>query len=343
MTHQSVGKGLLRGFKMALGFLVVLPFIGLLLPLWYLYRWNECRSGRPMPVAPWAEVWPRADRASAPACVADRWQHPATETVLPHHGLPSSDLPSALAKPNAGGVAVVTGGARHLGAAICQDLATLGYRVAVLYHHSAPQAKALVADIQERGGIAHPFPLDQRDPAQCIQMLDAVQQRWGVPELLINNASLFVPTPLEESSWEGLEQLWRVNLQGPLWLALRAGERMRNRQDGVTPAGQIIQMCDIWGERPLAGYGGYSISKAGLIMATRVLARELAPQVRVNGIAPGAILAKSGESRFQTLLARTPLASAASPEAVLHGIRYLLTARFVTGEILHVDGGRSLV
>ena len=245
--------------------------------------------------------------------------------------------------PAVGGVALVTGGARHLGAAICQDLARLGYRVAVLYHQSALQAEALVVDIEAKGGIAQAIALDQSDPVQGIQVLDAVQQRWGVPDLLINNASLFLPTPLEETSWAGLERLWRVNLHGPMWLAIRAGERMKNRADGAAPGGQIIQMCDSWGERPLAGYGGYSVSKAALIMATRVLAREMAPHVRVNGIAPGAILAKEGESGFQTLLSRTPLAHAAAPEAVLHAIRYLLTAQFVTGEIVHVDGGRSLL
>ncbi|MEO5363175.1 MAG: SDR family oxidoreductase [Magnetococcus sp. DMHC-8] len=241
-----------------------------------------------------------------------------------------------------GEVALVTGGARRLGAAICRDLAALGYRVAVVYHRSAGEADGVVADILARGGIARAFSLDLREAGQVTRLLDGVEQVWDVPGLLINNAALFAPTPLGAATWDGLEQLLRVNLQGPLWLALGVAERMKGRMEGAGEGGQIIQMCDIWGERPLAGHVGYSVSKAGLIMATRALARELAPAVRVNGIAPGAILPQEGEERFRVMLDRTPLARQAGPEAVLQAIRYLLTARFVTGEILHVDGGRGI-
>ncbi len=244
-----------------------------------------------------------------------------------------------LPSPPAGGIALVTGGGCHLGAIICRDLASLGYRVAVVYHRSVEQAEGVVAGIRAQGGIAQPFPLDISDPAQIDRLLHAVEEAWGVPHLLINNASLFLPTSLEETTWAALEYLYRVNLHGPVWLSMRVGERMK----GGMEEGQIIQICDIWGERPLAGHVAYSVSKAGLIMATRALARELAPSVRVNGIAPGAVLPKEGEANFQRLLSRTPLARQAGPSAVLQAIRYLLTARFVTGDMLHVDGGRGLV
>ncbi|MBF0461414.1 MAG: SDR family NAD(P)-dependent oxidoreductase [Magnetococcales bacterium] len=363
MTQKSVGHRLWGGIRLAVGVFVGLPFIVVLLPLWYLHCWHERRVGRPAPEAPWAEIWPRANPVEAPmprlaaadahsgvpdharlearcaACGASPRTPPGALPLDPTRGMIPLDPQNDISSP----VALVTGGAHHLGATICRDLATLGYRVAVVYHRSATQAAAVVADIRAQGGQAQAFPVDQSDPVQISRLLDAVEQVWGIPDLLINNASLFVPTPMAEATWEGLEQLCRVNLQGPLWLAICVGERMKNRAQATGRGGQIIQMCDIWGERPLAGHTAYSVTKAGLIMATRSLARELAPSVRVNGIAPGAVLPKEGEVNFQTMLARTPLAQQAGPDAVLHAIRYLLTARFVTGEMVHVDGGRGLV
>ncbi|MEO5348714.1 MAG: SDR family NAD(P)-dependent oxidoreductase [Magnetococcus sp. YQC-3] len=311
MNRKSAPGRVWAGMKLSVGFLFALPFLLLLLPVWSIYRWHERRSGRPLADLSWRALWPR--RASAYSC-----------------SLPSEAMPMA-AK-----VAVVTGGSSPLGGLICQELARLGYRVVVGYHRSAAQADALVEAIRGAGGVAQSFSFDQGEAEQIEQLLDGVERLWGVPDLLINNASLFAPTPLAEATWEGVERLLRVNLQGPFWLSICVGRRM-GRQRG----GQIIQLCDIWGERPLAGHAAYSVSKAGLIMATRALAREMAPAVRVNGIAPGAII---GEGRgFQRLLARTPLAGEAGPEGVLQAIRYLLTARFVTGEVLHVDGGRGLV
>ncbi|MBF0584708.1 MAG: SDR family oxidoreductase [Magnetococcales bacterium] len=350
MEQRSIFYQLFRSLRVAIGLAVAFPFLVILLPLWYVYRWSEVLAGRPKPDLPWAEVWPRKRQAAEPPstrtptessrAAADPAQLPTGWTREPES---FSMAQSPIPLPAIGGVALVTGGARHLGAAICQDLATLGYRVAVVYHHSAAEAEAVVAAIEAKGGVARAFVLDQGDPTQCIQLLQAVEQLWGVPDLLINNASLFAPTRLAEASWEGLELLNRVNLQGPMWLAMRLGERLQKRLEQGGAGGQIIQICDIWGERPLAGYTAYSVSKAGLIMATQALARELAPMVRVNGIAPGAVLPKMGEENFQKMLSHTPLARYAGPEAVLNAIRYLLTASFVTGEILHVDGGRRLL
>ncbi|MEO5339700.1 MAG: SDR family NAD(P)-dependent oxidoreductase [Magnetococcus sp. MYC-9] len=337
MEQGSAGSRAWQGLKTALGIGVALPLIGLLLPLWYLHRWHERRTGRPEPEPPWREIWPRRKRvvvAPVPGGDPCRVRSRATTSAR------SAPLTSV---PSVAGVALVTGGARRLGAEISRELASLGYRVAVLYLRSSSQAEALVAEIRAGGGEAAAFSLDQGDPQQIVRLLDEVEGHWGVPDLLVNNASLFEPTPVEGASWQGLERLCRVNCLGPMWLAWQAAERMKNRTDGRAPGGQIVQICDIWGERPLAGHGGYSVSKAGLIMATRVLAREMAPSVRVNGIAPGAILAREGESGFQTLLSRTPLARHAGPEAILVALRYLLNAPFVTGEILHVDGGRSLL
>ncbi|MBF0191988.1 MAG: SDR family oxidoreductase [Magnetococcales bacterium] len=242
-----------------------------------------------------------------------------------------------------GGVALVTGGGKRLGAALCLELARLGYAVGVVYHQDAEAARRTVDAIVRQGGMARPFRLDLKDPDGADVLLDeASAALGGVPGVLVNNAALFHPTRIDGGSWEELGALFQVNLQGPLWLALRAARRM-----AAQGGGQIINMGDIWGVRPLAGHAGYGASKAGMIMATQVLARDLAPAVRVNAIAPGAILppdAASGPEAdaYRRMLTRTPLADQAGPEAVTAALRYLLAASYVTGEILRVDGGRWL-
>ncbi|MBF0429001.1 MAG: SDR family NAD(P)-dependent oxidoreductase [Magnetococcales bacterium] len=260
-----------------------------------------------------------------------RWTAPtATETPFP-----------ALSP---GGVALVTGGGRRLGKTICKDLAQLGFRVGVVYHRSQKSAEESAAEINQAGGDAHPIFLNLADPTQIEDFLNESEYLLGkVPDLLIHNAALFQPTPVEDGSWDEMTSMIQVNLQGPLWLSLQTAQRMARHRGG-----QIITICDIWGERPLKGYTAYSATKAGLIMTTRSLARELAPAVRVNAIAPGAILPPdetTGQraAAYHQLLAHTPLAGQADPSAVTHAIRYLLAAHYVTGEILHVDGGRQLL
>ena len=378
--QSTVGSRIFGGMKLAIAIFIALPFVLFLLPLWFVHRWHEVRSGRPTPEVPWAnrslssffsgstpsspasaERTDTKNKAEPPVGLAFPGQSYATSSeregtqaerenteaerehtqhINPH--IQTKTQPP----PPPRGIAVVTGGAQNLGAAICQDLASIGYQVAVVHHRSKAPAKALVTKIQEQGGVAKRFFLDQSDPDRITQLLNAVEKALGTPDLLINNASLFLPTHLEHSTWDDLERLCRVNLQGPMWLAMRMGERMKHRTSTSDHGGQIIQLCDIWGERPLAGYAAYSVTKAGLIMATRTLAREMAPCVRVNAIAPGAISPnenKEEDINFQKMLSRTPLARHSGPEAVLHAVRYLLTARFVTGEIVHVDGGRSLL
>ena len=369
MTQPTLGRNIWSGIKLAIALTLASPFLVILLPFWFVYRWNEVREGRPAPVSPLTEfrfdalflkaARPPAPSFSIPAEYAEAGEisrRPSrsrfSSSAQSIHGREpnkpdlSYSVHSDVLLPKSGGIAVVTGGASPLGKAICQDLARLGYRVVVTYYHSQTAAETLVSTLKGQGGEAQAFLLDQSDPLQITNLLQNIEKEWGVPDLLVNNASLFLPTSLENSTWEGLEWLYRVNLQGPMWLAMRVGERMKSRASGPQAGGQIIQICDIWGEQPLAGYAAYSVTKAGLIMATRALAREMAPVVRVNGIAPGAILPEKGhgpDANFQKMLNRTPLARHAGPEAMLQAIRYLLTAQFVTGEILHVDGGRRLV
>jgi pteridine reductase len=320
---------------LAFGCLIGLPFLLILLPLWYLYRWSERRQGHTDPENPWHLLW----HALQDTPTTMEWQPPPPPPRIPAVAL-SPAHPSPVAGPHA--LALLTGGSSRLGRVIAPELASQGYRVLLTYHRAAREAAAVVAQIEAQNGLAHALALDLNDPAQLQNVVRQILDQWGTPRLLINNASLFRATPLPQLDWHTLEQMLRINLHAPLWLAAHLGQRMQQEAERGAPPGQIIQLCDIWGERALAGHSVYSTSKAGLIMATRSLARELAPQVRVNGIAPGAIVGPADDPGWQALLRHTPLAQHASPQAVLQALRYLLHSPFVTGEILHLDGGRSL-
>ncbi len=318
------------GCKLAIAFVLGLPFIVFLLPMWYVYVWSGSREGRPDPVLPWRSMTRREPQSRVV-------EEPArTETLR--------EIPLAVA-PSAGGVALVAGGGKRLGGAVSRDLAALGYRVGVLFHQDRAAAEDCVAAIRQAGGEAEALGVDLTDPGRMESCLDEAERRLGgVPEVVVNCAGLLLPTDPAQPDWEEMNAVLRVNLQGPMWFAMRVARRMRvaDRQ------GLIVQVCDIWGERPLVGHAAYSAAKAGLLMATQALAREVGPGVRVNAIAPGAILPPEGDSGplaegFRKMLDRTPLAAHAGPEAVVHAVRYLLGARFVTGEVLHVDGGRRLL
>ncbi|MEO5371908.1 MAG: SDR family NAD(P)-dependent oxidoreductase [Magnetococcus sp. DMHC-1] len=343
------------------------PVLIILLPTWYLYRWTEIRAGRPAPVTPWHYLQTLLQSRKAAYSLQmdgrelggtftdDFATNPDPEPAKPENQTENPGRPqqTPLLQATCGekngldtamqceGVALVTGGGKRLGATLCQELARLGFAVAVVYHHSEPAARRLAKDLRSQGGQAEALAVDLANPARILSLLHDVERGLGPVRLLVNNAGVFAPTRTVDGSWEAMDALFKSNLQGPLWLSLKAAENMRRHGGGL-----IINMADLWGERPLAGHAAYCASKAGLIMATQVLARDLAPQVRVNAIAPGGILppdSPTDAAPFQTLLQHTPLAHHANPDAVLRAVRYLLAAPFVTGEILHVDGGRRLV
>lgn len=236
-------------------------------------------------------------------------------------------------------VILITGGALRLGAETANTLHAAGMRVVVHYQHSADAALALVQALNDkRADSACSLHADLREPAAITQLVADAAQRWNRLDGLVNNASVFRPTPVADASLEDWASIFDVNLRAPFLLA-QAAYPWLSRQQGA-----IVNLTDIYADRPKAGHALYCTSKAGLLGLTRVLAREFAPTVRVNAVAPGAILwPESGEVSEQArLLARTPLGRAGAPTDIADAVLYLLQAPYVTGQEIAVDGGRSI-
>ena len=246
--------------------------------------------------------------------------------------------PEAPAEPP---VVLVTGAAHRVGAAIVRHLHAAGYRVLIHYRRSAEPARALAAELEgRRPGSARALEADLLETSALPELVERARAAWGRLDALVNNASTFYPTPLgtiEERHWK---DLLGTNLKAPLFLAQAAAPELRRRR------GAIVNIVDIHAERPLKGHPVYSIAKAGLAMLTRSLARELGPEVRVNGVSPGAILWPErglDEARRREIVERTALKRRGEPADVARAVLFLLRdAPYVTGQILAVDGGRSL-
>jgi pteridine reductase len=243
--------------------------------------------------------------------------------------------------PLDGKVALITGSARRLGAAMARRLHSAGAQVAIHYRSSSTEADALAGALNaQRPGSAVAVRADLLDVARLPGLVDSVAQAFGRLDILINNASTFYPTPVGEITLAQFDDLIGTNLRAPLFLAQAAAGQLRLRE------GLIINMVDIHASRPLKRHPVYCSAKAGLVMLTRSLARELAPQVRVNGIAPGPVLWPEGDldpELKKNIIDRTALKRMGSPEDVARAALYFAAeAPFVTGQILAVDGGRSL-
>jgi pteridine reductase len=241
----------------------------------------------------------------------------------------------------AGQTALVTGGGRRVGAQIARTLHAAGANVAIHCHRSLDEAQQLAAQLEQvRAGSTCVLRADLRDLPALPALVHAVCERFGGLHLLINNASTFYPTPLGEITPAQWHDLLGTNLQAPLFLTQAAAAPLR------ASGGAVINIVDIHGMRPLREHTVYSVAKAGLIMLTRALARELAPEVRVNGIAPGAVLWPDndmGASRKQRILEQTALQRPGSPTDIARSVLFFAAdAPFVTGQILAVDGGRSI-
>jgi len=247
-----------------------------------------------------------------------------------HSALSSDDAP----------VALVTGSARRIGAAIVRTLHARGFRVAVHHRGSAEDARGLAEELEaKRPDSAAVFRADLLDPEAVRTLPSRVLEHWGRLDALVNNASSFYPTPLgtiDERAWNDLVG---TNLKAPLFLVQAAREALAER------GGSVVNLLDIHARRPLRAHLVYGAAKAGLEMLTRALARELAPRVRVNGVAPGAILWQEGledESVKRQVLRQIPLGRLGTPEDIAGAVVFLVCdAPYVTGHVLTVDGGRS--
>ena len=241
----------------------------------------------------------------------------------------------------AGKAALITGGARRVGAAIARRLHAAGASVLIHYRDSENEAAHLTTELNAiRAKSAAKVKAELLAPIAPRALVAAANDAFGRLDLLVNNASSFFPVALgavEASHWE---ELVGSNLRAPLFIAQEAAPELAKNE------GAIVNIVDIHAERPLKGYAVYSIAKAGLAALTRSLALELAPNVRVNGVAPGAI-AWPEDGQFEPaererIVASTPLGRIGSPEDIAQAVHFLACATYVTGQIVAVDGGRSI-
>ncbi len=237
--------------------------------------------------------------------------------------------------------ALITGAARRIGACIARHLHQAGYDLILHYRHSATDAEQLAEELNAiRPGSCSSLQADLAEMAEVERLAAEVQATGGL-NLLVNNASSFYPTPVGQVSQQDWDALINSNLRAPFFLTQALTPLLKKTQ------GCVINLVDVHAERGLTGYPVYSIAKAGLKMMTLSLARELAPDVRVNGIAPGPILwpeaeASLSEDARQAVLDKTLLARTGRPEDIAGAVLYLSQAGYVTGQVLAVDGGRSL-
>jgi pteridine reductase len=244
-------------------------------------------------------------------------------------------------EPLAGRCVLVTGGAKRLGAAMARKLHGAGADIVVHYHRSRAAADELAAELDSmRAGSALAVCGDLHDVARLPDLVDAAVARFGRLDVLVNNASTFYPTPVGTITPEQFDDLVGTNLRAPLFLAQAAAPALRATQ------GLIINMVDIHARRPLKAHPAYSAAKAGLVMLTKSLARELGPDIRVNGIAPGPVLWPErdlDEALKAEIVAKTALKRSGSPDDIARTALFLAAeAPYVTGQIIAVDGGRSL-
>lgn len=237
-----------------------------------------------------------------------------------------------------GRVALVTGGARRVGRALSLALARAGADVVVDYAHSEREARETVAEIEALGRRAVAVRADVSVKAETDALVRRTAEEFGRLDVLVNSASLFESAPvlaIEEPDWD---RVLGVNLKGPFFLSQAAAPLLRQA------GGVIVNIADLSAFQAWPAYAHHAVSKAGLVHLTRVLARALGPEIRVNCIAPGTVLPPEsyGEEQLRRERERTVLGRIGSPEDVARALLFLVESDFVTGEVVVVDGGRIL-
>ena len=238
-------------------------------------------------------------------------------------------------------VAIVTGSARRIGAVIARALHRRGLDIVVHYRSSSDQAESLVEQLNaERTESAVAVGGDLADLPVPERIVAKVLERFGRIDVLVNNASAFYPTPVDEATAEHWDELMASNLRAPFFLSQACAPHLSSN------GGVIVNLVDIHALVPMQRHAIYCQAKAGLVMQTRALAKELAPEVRVNAVAPGAILWPENEQSpeaAQGILERIPMGREGRPEDIAGAVCFLaLDAPYITGQILAVDGGRLL-
>jgi len=237
---------------------------------------------------------------------------------------------------------LITGSARRIGAEIARRLHSEGYSVIIHCRHSREEGENQVTALNNiRADSAYLVQADLSDMTQVSALAEQITAKFGDIHLLVNNASSFYPTPLDDSSQQQWDDLVNSNLRAAYFLtqSLSAGLKRNN--------GAVINLVDVHSQRGLPDYSIYSIAKAGVEMMVKVLAKDLAPSVRINGVSPGPILwpeaeAALSEAAKEEILQKTPLRRSGSPKDIADAVYFLAQAPFITGQVLAVDGGRSL-
>ncbi|MFA7320677.1 MAG: pteridine reductase [Dokdonella sp.] len=243
--------------------------------------------------------------------------------------------------PNSRPVVLVTGAARRVGAAIARTLHAAGYDLALHCRNSRAELDSLIGDLElQRGSSTLALQAELGNVEALPDLVTDTIDRFGRLDGLVNNASAFFPTALESVTAQQWDELFASNARAPFFLAKAAAPHLRER------AGAIVNLLDIYAQRPLPGYSVYCMAKAAQAAMTEALAHELGPQVRVNGVAPGAVMWPENGTSYANkdeIIARTPLKRAGTADDVARTVLWLLRdAGFVTGQIVRVDGGRSL-
>jgi len=237
-----------------------------------------------------------------------------------------------------GQAALVTGAGRRIGRAIALRLAAEGARVAVHYGHSKDQASAVVAEIQAAGGEAFSIQAELTRIDDIARLFGEAERRFGGLDILVNNAAVFSPTVLQEATEDQWDHVVDSNAKAQFFCAQRAAPLLTR-----SGRGRIVNFASLGGLLAWPKYTAYCVSKAGVIMLTRCLARELAPTVTVNAIAPGTISFPDDPPELaEGFIRQAPLKRTGSPEDIADAVSYLVHAPFVTGQVLVVDGGRSI-
>jgi pteridine reductase len=237
-------------------------------------------------------------------------------------------------------VVLITGAGKRVGAVTAKALHAVGANVAIHYHRSAEAAEKLVESLNdERANSAIAIQADLADTEGLVALVEKAASHFNRLDVLINNASSFYPTPVGEIKQEDWQNLFDANAKAPLFLAQAAAPHLKKN------GGCIINMVDVHAERPLQQHPVYCMAKAALAMMTKSLAKDLAPDVRVNGVAPGMIMWPDEgmpEKVQDSIIKRVALKRAGSPDNIAQTILFLLQNDYITGQIIAVDGGRLL-